>query len=83
MLCGRPGLNRPKHVANETLSKSLYPILNRAFVSPKTERAFLMIVGVYFTSCKPIVEKQLREEKAIKNINIEFMTVSLYTLAHH
>ena len=73
----------PNILPKKLYPKSLYPILNRAFVSPKTERAFLMIVGVYCTSCKPIVEKQLREEKAIKNINIEFMTVSLYTLAHH
>ena len=64
MLCGSPNLNLPKHIANETLSKLLYPILNRAFVSPKTERAFLTKVGVYCTSCKPIVEKQLREEKS-------------------
>ena len=50
MLCGSPGLNLPNHIANETLSKSLYPIVNRAFISPKTERAFLMIVGVYCTN---------------------------------
>ena len=50
MLCGSHDLNLPKHIANETLSKLLYPILNRAFVSPKTERVFLMIVGVYCTN---------------------------------
>jgi copper chaperone len=30
------------------------------------ERAFFKIVGMYCISCKPIVEKQLKDEKGIK-----------------
>jgi Cu+-exporting ATPase len=29
---------------------------------------------MYCISCKPIVEKQLRDEKAIKNISFDYMT---------
>ena len=35
------------------------------------------IVGMYCTSCKPIVEKQLKGERAIKSIDIDFMTDSV------
>jgi copper chaperone len=35
------------------------------------------IVGMYCTTCKPIVEKQLRGEPAIKSIEIDFMTDSV------
>jgi copper chaperone len=66
-----------RHIAMK-LYLSHYTRCYRASVAPKTERAFLKIVGVYCTSCKPTVEKRLREEKAIKNIIIEFMSVSVY-----
>ena len=32
---------------------------------------------MYYTTCKPIVENQLRGNKAIKNIDIDFMTDSI------
>ncbi len=32
---------------------------------------------MYCTTCKPIVEKQLKGEKAIKNIDIDYMTDSV------
>jgi copper chaperone len=32
---------------------------------------------MYCTTCKPIVEKQLRGEQAIKKIDIDFMTDSV------
>ena len=35
------------------------------------------IVGMYCTTCKPIVEKQLKGEPAIKSIDIDFMTDSI------
>jgi len=41
------------------------------------QRAFFKIVGMYCTTCKPIVEKQLRGEQAIKKIDIDFMTDSV------
>jgi copper chaperone len=41
------------------------------------ERAFFKIVGMYCISCKPIVEKQLKDEKGIKKIDIDFMTDSV------
>jgi copper chaperone len=42
-----------------------------------TERTLFKIVGMYCTSCKPIVEKQLKDEMAVKSINIDYMTDSV------
>jgi len=39
-----------------------------------TERALFKVVGMYCTSCKPIVEKQLKDEKGVMNIDINNMT---------
>jgi copper chaperone len=38
----------------------------------KTEKALFKVVGMYCTSCKPIVEKQLRNEQAVKKIDIDY-----------
>ena len=35
------------------------------------------VIGMYCTSCKPIVEKQLKDEKAVKKIDIDYMTDSV------
>jgi copper chaperone len=43
----------------------------------KTEKAFFKVVGMYCITCKPIVEKQLRNEKAVKKIDINYMTDSV------
>ena len=43
----------------------------------QTQKARFKVVGMYCTSCKPIVENQLRGNKAIKNIDIDFMTDSI------
>jgi Cu+-exporting ATPase len=43
----------------------------------KTERALFKVVGMYCISCKPIVEKQLKNEKAVKKIDIDYMTDSV------
>ena len=43
----------------------------------KTEKAFFRVVGMYCVSCKPIVEKQLRDEQAVKKIDIDYMTDSV------
>jgi copper chaperone CopZ len=43
----------------------------------KTQRAFFKVVGMYCSSCKPIVEKQLEDEKAVKKIDIDYMTDSV------
>jgi copper chaperone len=42
-----------------------------------TERALFKVVEMYCTSCKPIVEKQLKDEIAVKSINIDYMTDSV------
>lgn len=42
-----------------------------------TEKARFKVVGMYCTSCKPIVENQLKGENAIKKIDIDFMTDSI------
>jgi copper chaperone CopZ len=41
------------------------------------EKALFRIVGMYCVSCKPVVEKQLKGEKGIKKIDIDYMTDSL------
>ena len=40
-------------------------------------RASFRIVGMYCTTCKPIVEKQLKGEQAIKKIDIDYMVDSV------
>ena len=41
------------------------------------QMARFKVVGMYCTTCKPIVEKQLKGEQAIKKIDIDFMTESV------
>ena len=41
------------------------------------ERARFKIVGMYCVSCKPIVEKQLKGEDAVKRIDIDYLTDSV------
>jgi copper chaperone CopZ len=43
----------------------------------KTKKALLKVVGMYCTTCKPIVEKQLKDEEAVKKIDIDYMTDSV------
>ena len=43
----------------------------------KTQKALFRVVGMYCTSCKPIVEKQLKNEQAVKKIDIDYMTDSV------
>jgi copper chaperone len=43
----------------------------------QTQKARFKVVGMYCTTCKSIVENQLRGNKAIKNIDIDFMTDSI------
>jgi hypothetical protein len=31
---------------------------------------------MYCITCRPIIEKQLREERAVKRIDIDYMTVA-------
>ncbi|HKG42534.1 MAG TPA: heavy metal-associated domain-containing protein [Nitrososphaeraceae archaeon] len=42
-----------------------------------TKKALFKVVGMYCTTCKPIVEKQLRGEEAVKKIDIDYMTDSV------
>lgn len=42
-----------------------------------TERAFFRVVGMYCTSCKSIVEKQLKDEKGVIKVDINYMTDSV------
>jgi len=41
------------------------------------DKAYFKIVGMYCNTCKPIVEKQLKDEKAIKSIGVNYMTDSI------
>jgi Cu+-exporting ATPase len=38
------------------------------------EKAYFKVVGMYCTSCKSIVEKQLKNENGIKGIDVDYMT---------
>jgi copper chaperone len=40
----------------------------------KLEKAYFKVVGMYCTSCKSIVEKQLKNENGIKGIDVDYMT---------
>lgn len=41
------------------------------------QKARFKVIGMYCTTCKPIVEKQLKNLQAIKKIDIDFMTDSV------
>jgi copper chaperone len=41
------------------------------------ERALFRVVGMYCNTCKPIIEKQLQDEKAVKKIDIDYMIDSI------
>ena len=41
------------------------------------QRAKFRIVGMYCTSCKPIVEKQLKGDQAVRSVDIDYMTDSV------
>jgi copper chaperone CopZ len=41
------------------------------------ELASFKIAGMYCISCKPIIENQLKGEKAVKDIRIDYMTESV------
>ena len=43
----------------------------------RTEKAFFKVAGMYCITCKPIVEKQLKNEVAVKKIGIDYMTDSI------
>ncbi len=39
-----------------------------------SEKAYYKVVGKYCTTCKPIIEKQLKDKKGIKKISINNIT---------
>jgi Cu+-exporting ATPase len=43
----------------------------------RTEKALFKVVGMYCITCKPIVEKQLKDEEEIKRIGIDYMMDSV------
>ena len=43
----------------------------------KLDKAFFRVVGMYCTTCKSIVEKQVKDEPAVKRIDINYMTDSV------
>lgn len=42
-----------------------------------TEKVSFKVVGMYCVSCKPIVEKQLKDEKGVRNIAFDYLTDSI------
>jgi Cu+-exporting ATPase len=41
------------------------------------ENAYFKVVGMYCLSCKSIIEKQLKGERGIRGIDVDFMTDSV------
>jgi copper chaperone len=41
------------------------------------EKAYFKVFGMYCLSCKSIIEKQLKGERGIKGIDLDFMTDSV------
>lgn len=41
------------------------------------ERALFRVVGMHCNTWKPIIEKQLKDEKAVKKIDIDYMIDSI------
>jgi len=41
------------------------------------QKAYFKVVGLYRITCKSIIEKQLKYEKAIKKIDINYLTDSV------
>lgn len=39
-----------------------------------SEKAYFKVVGMYCNTCKPIIEKLLKDKKGIKKININDIT---------
>jgi copper chaperone CopZ len=46
-------------------------------MSQKIEKISFKIIGMYCITCKPIVEKQLKDEKGVQRIDINYMTDSV------
>ena len=44
---------------------------------PPYEKTHFKVVGMYCITCKPIVEKQLKNNNGIKKIDINYMTDSV------
>ena len=38
------------------------------------QKAFFKVVGMYCISCKPIVEKQLKDKEGIKSVSFDYLT---------
>lgn len=41
------------------------------------DKAYFKVVGMYCITCKPIVEKQLKDKKGIKKIDTNYVTDSV------
>ena len=41
------------------------------------EKASFKVIGRHCITCKPIVEKQLKDKNGVKSINIDYMTDSV------
>lgn len=41
------------------------------------EKAYFKVIGMYCFTCKSVVEKQLKDEKSIKRIDINYVTDSI------
>jgi copper chaperone len=65
------------HLCGERRCKQAFVPRSLIDTMTKTEKALFRVVGMYCVSCKPIVEKQLRDEQAVKKIDIDYMTDSI------
>ena len=51
--------------------------LSDTLIKAETVKAPFKVIGMYCTSCKPIVEKQLKDEKGVKSIKFDYTTDSI------
>lgn len=52
-------------------------ISSQPFIGTALRRAKFRVTGMYCTTCKPIIEKQLSGEQAVKAIEIDYLTDSV------
>jgi copper chaperone len=51
--------------------------LSDTLIKAEHSKASFKVIGMYCISCKPIVEKQLKDEKGVKSIKFDYTTDSI------
>ena len=51
--------------------------LSDIIIKAEHSKGFIQVIEMYCTSCKPIVAKQLKDEKGVKSIKFDYTTDSI------